>query len=125
MSYDYIRIEDVLAIHSDQIERYGGSQGLRDPGLLEAALFRPQTGYYQSLIDEAAALWESLSQNRPFVDGNKRTAFASTYVFLLINGLRIVAGDEDAQVFVLGLYEAGQFEFENLRVWLSENTEAV
>ena len=125
MSYDYIRIEDVLAIHSDQIERYGGSQGLRDPGLLEAALFRPRTGYYQSLIDEAAALWESLSQNHPFVDGNKRTAFASTYVFLLINGLRIVAGDEDAQVFVLGLYETGQFEFENLRVWLSENTEAV
>ena len=125
MSYDYIRIEDVLAIHSDQIERYGGSQGLRDPGLLEAALFRPQTGYYQSLIHEAAALWESLSQNRPFVDGNKRTAFASTYVFLLINGLRIVARDEDAQVFVLGLYETGQFEFENLRVWLSENTEAV
>ncbi len=125
MSYDYIRIEDVLAIHSDQIERYGGSQGLRDPGLLEAALFRPRTGYYQSLIDEAATLWESLSQNRPFVDGNKRTAFASTYVFLLINSLRIVAGDEDAQVFVLGLYETGQFEFENLRVWLSENTEAV
>ena len=125
MSYDYIRIEDVLAIHPDQIERHGGSQGLRDPGLLEAALFRPQTGYYQSLIDEAAALWESLSQNHPFVDGNKRTAFASTYVFLLINGLGIVAGDEDAQVFVLGLYEAGQFEFENLRVWLSENTEAV
>ena len=125
MSYDYIRFEDVLAIHSDQIERYGGRQGLRDPGLLEAALFRPQTGYYQSLIDEAAALWESLSQNHPFVDGNKRTAFASTYVFLLINGLRIVARDEDAQVFVLGLYEAGQFEFENLRAWLSENTEAV
>ena len=125
MSYDYIRFEDVLAIHSDQIERYGGSQGLRDPGLLEAALFRPRTGYYQSLIDEAATLWESLSQNRPFVDGNKRTAFASTYVFLLINSLRIVAGDEDAQVFVLGLYETGQFEFENLRVWLSENTEAV
>ena len=125
MSYDYIRIEDVLAIHSDQIERYGGSQGLRDPGLLEAALFRPRTGYYQSLIDEAATLWESLSQNRPFVDGNKRTAFASTYVFLLINSLRIVAGDEDAQVFVLGLYKTGQFEFENLRVWLSENTEAV
>ena len=77
------------------------------------------------MIDEAAALWESLSQNHPFVDGNKRTAFASTYVFLLINGLRIVAKDEDAQVFVLGLYEGGQFEFENLRAWLSENTEAV
>lgn len=77
------------------------------------------------MIDEAAALWESLSQNHPFVDGNKRTAFASTYVFLLINGVRIGARDEEAQVFVLGLYGAGQFKFENLRVWLSENTEAV
>ena len=92
---------------------------------MEAALFRPQTGYYQSLIDEAAALWESLSQNHPFVDGNKRTAFASTYVFLLINVGRVVAREEDAQASALGLYEAGQFEFENLRAWLSENTEAV
>ena len=63
------------------MEGYGGSQGLRDPGLLEAALFRPQTGYYQSLIKEAAALWESLSQNRPFVDAQNKAAFASTYVF--------------------------------------------
>jgi len=122
MTYDYIRVDDVLAIHADQIERYGGSQGLRDPGLLEAALFRPQTGYYPSLVDEAAALWESLSQNHPFVDGNKRTAFAATYVFLFINGLRIVARDEDAQEFVLGLYESGQLKFENLRVWLTNNT---
>ena len=122
MTYDYIHVDDVLAIHADQIERYGGSQGLRDPGLLEAALFRPQTGYYPSLVDEAAALWESLSQNHPFVDGNKRTAFAATYAFLFINGLRIVARDEDAQEFVLGLYESGQLKFENPRVWLTNNT---
>ncbi len=81
MSFDYIRVDDILAIHADQIERYGGGEGIRDPGLLEAALFRPQTGYYRTLIEEAAALWESLSQNHPFVDGNKRTAFAATYVF--------------------------------------------
>lgn len=125
MSYDYIRVDDVIAIHADQIERYGGGQGLRDPGLLEAALFRPQTGYYPSLTDEAAALWESLSQNRPFVDGNKRTAFAATYVFLLINGLRITASDEDAQDFVLGLYETNQLNFETLRIWLLDNTKPV
>ena len=122
MSYDYIRVDDVIAIHADQIERYGGGHGLRDPGLLEAALFRPQTGYYPSLTDEASALWESLSQNHPFVDGNKRTAFAATYVFLLINGLRITASDEEAQDFVLGLYEANQLNFETLRVWLLDNT---
>ena len=79
---DYLTTVEVLAIHNDQIERYGGSHGVRDPGLLEAALFRPQTGYYADLIEEAAALWESLSQNHPFIDGNKRTAFAATYTFL-------------------------------------------
>ena len=125
MSVEYIRVDDVLAIHEDQILRYGGSAGVRDPGLLEAALFRPQTGYYSSVIEEAAALWESLSQNHPFVDGNKRTAFAATYVFLRINGLRISATDADAQEFVLGLYARGQMTFDNLRPWLADNTSPV
>ena len=124
MSFDYIRVEEILAIHADQIERYGGGEGIRDPGLLEAALFRPQTGYYPTLIDEAAALWESLSQNHPFVDGNKRTAFAATYVFLAINGLDIIATDDEAQDFVLGLYATSSITFDNLRTWLSENTKA-
>jgi len=122
VSIEYLRGDDVLAIHEDQIQRYGGSTGVRDPGLLEAALFRPQTGYYPSLIDEAAALWESMSQNQPFVDGNKRTAFAATYVFLRINGLRISATDAGTQEFVLGLYTSGQVMFDNLRPWLADNT---
>ena len=54
------RVAEVLAIHADQIERYGGSKGVRDHGLLEAALYRPQTGHYADLVEEAAALWESL-----------------------------------------------------------------
>ena len=124
MSYDYIRVDEVIALHADQISLYGGVMGVRDPGLLEAALFRPRTGYYPSLIDEAAALWESLSQNHPFVDGNKRTAFAVTYVFLAINGLRVVATDEAAQGFILGLYDEGQVNFENLRAWLLANVES-
>ena len=123
MSVDYIRVSDVPAIHADQIDRYGGSHGVRDPGSLEAALFRPQTGHYPSLVDEAAALWEGLSQNHPFVDGNKRTAFAATYVFLAINGLRINATDEETQEFLLDLYETGQLQYEHLRQWLSTNTE--
>ncbi len=60
---DYLTVVEVLAFHADQIERYGGAQGGRDPGQLEAALYRPQTGYYADLIEEAAALWESLSKN--------------------------------------------------------------
>ena len=70
-------------------------------------------------------LWVSLPQNHTFVDGNKRTAFAATYVFLLINGLWITASDEDAQDFVLGLYESNQLNFDTLRVWLLDNTKPV
>ena len=118
---DFLTVIEVLAIHQDQIERYGGSAGVRDPGLLEAALYRPQTGYYADLIEEAAALWESLSQNHPFVDGNKRTAFAVTYTFLAINGARMTADADATQAFMLGLYEAGTFEFGRLVAWLRAN----
>lgn len=118
---DYLTTVEVLAMHLDQIERYGGAHGVRDHGLLESALYRPQTGYYADLIEEAAALWESLSQNHPFVDGNKRTAFAALYTFLAINGLRLTAGAEPTCVFVIGLYEANQFSFEKLVPWLRDN----
>jgi death-on-curing protein len=118
---DYLTFAEVLAIHDDQIARYGGSPGVRDPGLLEAALFRPQTSYYADLIEEAAALWESLAQNHPFIDGNKRVAFAATYTFLAINGMRITADAEAACDFIAGLYEANDFTFENLATWLRAN----
>jgi death-on-curing protein len=118
---DYVTVVEALAIHADQIERYGGSPGVRDQGLLEGALFRPQTGYYSSLIEEAAALWESLSQNHPFVDGNKRTAFAITYTFLAINGVRLTAGASETETFLLNLYSTGTFDFGRLSRWLREN----
>jgi death-on-curing protein len=70
------------------INRYGGSAGVRDMGALEAALYRPQSGYYEDVIQQAAALWESLSQNHPFVDGNKRIAFAAMDIFLRIGGFK-------------------------------------
>ena len=118
---DYLTVVEVIAIHDDQIERFGGAAGLRDRGLLEAALFRPQTGYYADLIEEAAALWESLAQNHPFIDGNKRAAFASAYTFLAINGARIVAEPDAAYAFINGLYGAGTFEFDRLNAWLRGN----
>ena len=118
---DYLTLAEVLAIHADQIERYGGSQGVRDAGLLEAALYRPQTGYYADLVEEAAALWESLAQNHPFIDGNKRTAFAATYTFLAINGAKLTAESEEAYAFISGLYEAGTFSFDKLVPWLRRN----
>ena len=109
---DYLTVTEVLALHDDQIKRYGGSHGVRDPGSLEAALYRPQTGYYADLIEEAAALWESLAQNHPFIDGNKRTAFAATYTFLAINVVRLTADAEETYDFIEALYAANQFSFE-------------
>jgi len=119
---DYLTVADVLAIHEDLIGRYGGAQGIRDPGLLEAALFRPQTGYYADLIAEAAALWESLSQNHPFIDGNKRVAFASMLVFLFINGFVLEAEADEAWRFLSDLYERHRFEFDALDAWLRANS---
>jgi death-on-curing protein len=118
---DYLTMAEVLAMHVDQIERYGGSHGVRDAGLLESALFRPQTGYYADLIEEAAALWESMSQNHPFIDGNKRTAFAATYTFLAVNGARLTADAQRTQDFVLALYERSQFTFDKLVPWLRKH----
>src|ERR1700688_3687927 len=88
---EYVTIADALFFHGQLIERYGGAPGVRDVGALESALHRPQTGYYDTLIHEAAALLESLIQNHPFVDGNKRVAFAVIDVFLRINGFTITA----------------------------------
>lgn len=122
---DYLALAEVLAIHADQIERYGGSHGIRDAGALEAALYRPQTGYYGDIIEEAAALWESLAQNHPFIDGNKRVGFAATYTFLAINGMRLTADAEEAYAFIAGLYEAGMFRFDQLEPWLRRNSRPV
>ena len=115
---DYLTVADVLAVHADQIDRYGGAHGVRDLGLLEAALYRPQTGYYGDLIVEAAALWESLSENHPFLDGKKRTAFAAVYTFLAINGAQFTAPAGETWSFLSRLYERNQFRFEKLVPWL-------
>ena len=90
MALDYLTVADVLGMHTVLIRRYGGLPGVRDPGALEAALYRPQTGYYKDTIEQAAALMESLDIHHPFVDGNKRIAFAATDVFLRIDGFKLM-----------------------------------
>jgi death-on-curing protein len=120
---DHLTLPEVLWVHADQIARYGGKHGLRGPGHLEAALFRPKTGHYVDLIEEAAALWESLAQYHPFIDGNERTAFASTYTFLTINGLRLTASAEETYSFISDLYPTNGFSFEVLVPWLRRHVE--
>ena len=122
MSFRYLSVEDAIAFHDDQIKIFGGAEGIRDLGQLASAMFRPQSGYYDDLIAEAAALWESLAVNPPFVDGNKRTSFIVTDVFLQLNGLLIDAADDDIWKFKLGLFETGEFNFQNLEIWFRKNT---
>ena len=118
----YLTLDDVLMFHDVQLRRYGGAPGIRDMGLVEAALFRPQTGYYKDIIAEAAALWESFLMNHPFVDGNKRTAFAVMDIFLRINGISITSNSKDLGDFLYGLFDAGEVTFANLDAWLRGNT---
>ena len=119
---DYLTLTEVLAIHEELINLYGGAHGVRDMGSLESALFRPQTGYYDDVIAEAAALLESLAINHPFIDGNKRIAFAVADVYLRLNGYVFDADPIKAYGFMIGLFESGAFRFERLEPWLRENT---
>jgi death on curing protein len=111
---EYVTTADALFFHKHLIERYGGAPGVRDVGALESALQRPQTGYYDTIIEEAAALIESLVQNHPFVDGNKRVAFAVVDVFLRINGHTIVAASKRIYRQLMELFEQRAFDMEHL-----------
>ncbi|MGB9332292.1 MAG: type II toxin-antitoxin system death-on-curing family toxin [Steroidobacteraceae bacterium] len=121
----YLTTADALFFHQQLIERYGGARGVRDVGALESALHRPQTGYYDTLIHEAAALLESLVQNHPFVDGNKRVAFAVVDVFLRINGFTITASSTAIHNRMVNLLEEGTFDMEHLVPWLQEVVKVV
>lgn len=124
-NHEYLTVADALALHAILIKQYGGADGVRDMGALESALFRPQTGYYKDLIEEAAALLESLAINHPFIDGNKRVAFAVTDTFLRINGRRITADSPAIYSKLIALFDAGDFNFDSLEKWLRELVEAV
>jgi death-on-curing protein len=118
----YLSVEDVLYAQSKAIEKWGGRSGLRDPNALASAVGRLQTGYYQDIVEEAAALFESLSQNHPFLDGNKRTAIACTVVFLTINGYQVLFDDLEAYSFLSSLYETGQITKAAMEAWLRTKT---
>ena len=115
---DYLALDDVLYIHAEQLRLFGGAQGVRDHGLIESALLRPQTGYYADLTEQAAALWESLAMNHGFVDGNERVAFASMDIFLGLNGARLEAVPADIIAFIYRHLEAGTFRKPVLDEWL-------
>ena len=103
------------------IEMFGGLQGVRDPGAVEAAVFRPQTGYYNSIEEEAAALMESLANNHGFLDGNKRIAFTAADVFLRRNGFYIEVEGLEGYAFICGSMERHEFRFIQILDWIRQH----
>jgi death on curing protein len=122
----WIREIEALAFHAQQIAIFGGSDGVRDRGLLSSALARPQNifAYSESectMARLAAAYAVGISSNHPFVDGNKRTAMQVAFVFLEFNGFSVTATQEDAYLTILGL-AAGEVTEDQLSQWFERNT---
>jgi death-on-curing protein len=119
---DYLTVAEVYQMQHLLIERFGGIQGVRDKNAIEAAVFRPQVGYYHSIEEEAAALMESLGNNRGVLDGNKRIAFTATDVFLRRNGLCIEVDAPAGYEFIEGSMERHEFRFPNILDWIRQHT---
>ncbi len=117
--YIYLTVGEANEMHRQLIDEFGGIYGLRDRGLLEAAIFRPQNGYYDDLIHEAAALMESLGGNHAFLDGNKRICLAVTDTFLRINGYYLELEPIAAYKFIMESVTAKEFRVRQIREWLS------
>lgn len=113
----HLTLVELLAIHEELLDEFGGAAGVRDLGALEAALFRPQTGYYRDVVHEAAALFESLILNHPFVDGNKRVAFAAADVFLRLNGRVALFDDDETYEFIIGWLSTRSRTLDSIDEW--------
>jgi death-on-curing protein len=115
---EFLSTDEALAIHARLSELFGGAGGVRDPGLLESALHRPGTGYYKDAARMAAALFESLIMNHPFVDGNKRVAFFAADVFLRLSGWTLSVRGGETHAFIIDLLEQRRCDLEHLLPWV-------
>ncbi len=122
----FLNLEETLKAHEALLAKYGGSSGIRDAGLLESAVHRPQTVVfgkpaYPSLFDKAAALCHSLLFNHPFVDGNKRTAFAACHLTLLLNGWDLSATTEEIYAFLIEVITQHK-DWPEISSWLQKHS---
>lgn len=123
---NYVNITQVLFIHDQMVKRFGGAFGIRDLGLIESAVARPQASFggadlYVSIFDKAGALLQSLLKNHPFVDGNKRTALTSTGLFLKINGYNLINNHHEEVEFAVKV-DNGNLSVEEIAKWLKAHT---
>ncbi len=115
----YPTVAEAIETHRLLIEEFGGLPGIRDRGLLESAIFRPQNGYYNDLVEEASALLESLGNNHAFIDGNKRVSFTLTDVMLRANGYFLDADPLETYDFITNAMNNQEFRFPQIRAWIS------
>ncbi len=120
----FLTPEELIVIQSELIERFGGDPGIRDRGLLESACYRPQSGYYDTLFEQAAALVHSLALNHAFVDGNKRIAWTATKTFLLVNDRHLTAATREGEVFIIEQVIAKRSDIRQLASWLEGHSVA-
>ena len=121
---DYLTVAEIYHMQHRLIDLFGGMHGMhgvRDKGAVEAAVFRPQTGYYNSLEEEAAALMESLGNNHGFLDGNKRIALTAADVFLRRNGFYIGVQAAAGYEFINGSMERHEFRFAKILDWIRQH----
>jgi death on curing protein len=125
MTTRYLNTGHIIAIHKELIDQFGGLHGIRDESLLESAVGRYQSGYYGDVIEEAAALMESLGINHPFLDGNKRIAVTAPFVFLMVNGYAVSLDEDEAFEFITSALEHSNFTKNHLENWIRDNVEPV
>jgi death-on-curing protein len=122
---EFVTLDEVLAIHAHQVDRYGGALGIRDAKLLDSALAMPRATFdgeflHATIFEKAAAYLFHLVKNHPFVDGNKRLGLATALVFLRLNGIHIRATDDELVELVLGV-AAGRRSKADVAVFLREH----
>lgn len=117
----FLTPEELIDIHHELISRFGGTHGILDRGLLESACYRPQSGYYESLFDQAAALLQSLAMNHIFVDGNKRIAWVAMKTFLAVNKVKIRVTADTAEEFLNKRMISGHADIAEIAKWLTQH----
>jgi len=122
----YISLDEVVALHHNLVQKYGGSHGIRDFDLLISAVSRPQASFggedlYKNIFSKASALLHSLVLNHPFIDGNKRTGSASCIRFLYLNGYVLKAKNEELVKFVLAI-ASKKLDSDGIVVWLKKRS---
>jgi death-on-curing protein len=122
----FLTLDEVVEIHRDMIERYGGSAGIRDLDLLESAIAMPQAGmgdqyFHSTLFEMAAAYLFHIVQNHPFVDGNKRVGAMAAFVFLKLNGFAMNAKEAEFERMVRQIAE-GQSKKAQIAIFFQQNT---